>query len=425
MRRLVVVVLTFLVLLGVAAGPSHAAPLTFDLSSYWALTGNLVKVTGVGCSDANTPNPDGSLWFGSDPATSPFQVPIDAAPDGSFGATFVVPNVSPGEYPVNVTCGTATNNQTMVVGSWNPDYLLTRWAGADRYRTAAVISAQAFAPGVKVALVASGENYPDALAAAPAGSTLRSPVLLTRRDVLPAATTTELRRLKPRHIVVVGGTGAVSAEVAAQLVSLGIAPVQRWAGRDRYETAALTARMAFAGQADLHAFVASGQRFPDALSGASVGYPLLLTQRSTVPASTITALQKIRPESVGVIGGTAVVTSGVQSQLDTVVPYVYRLAGANRYATAAVVADGFHRDPSSRLVLFVASGQAYPDALAGAAVAGMTRGALLLTEADGLPTSTQTEIKRLQPNNIIILGGKGAVSDTVRDALFALITHQP
>ena len=92
-----------------------------------------------------------------------------------------------------------------------------RWFGPDRFATAAAVSAALFPPGVDVAFVATGANFPDALAGGPAGGIQQGPILLTGRDTLPQATSTELQRLNTARIVLLGGPGAVSDAVANQL----------------------------------------------------------------------------------------------------------------------------------------------------------------------------------------------------------------
>ncbi len=79
------------------------------------------------------------------------------------------------------------------------------------------MSAATFGPGVPVAYVATGLNFPDALAAAAAGGFRGGPVLLVTRDTIPAPTASELGRLKPERIVVIGSTGVVGNSVAANL----------------------------------------------------------------------------------------------------------------------------------------------------------------------------------------------------------------
>ncbi|HET9518807.1 MAG TPA: cell wall-binding repeat-containing protein, partial [Actinoplanes sp.] len=95
--------------------------------------------------------------------------------------------------------------------------MVQRHAGADRYATAAAISAANYAPGVAVAYVATGANFPDALAGAAVAGNLGGPLLLVTRDTIPAATAAELARLAPKRIVILGSTGVVSANVGLAL----------------------------------------------------------------------------------------------------------------------------------------------------------------------------------------------------------------
>ncbi len=92
---------------------------------------------------------------------------------------------------------------------------VSRLAGSDRYATAAAVSAATFpSPGVPVAYVATGLNFPDALAGSVAAARAGGPLLLVTKDTVPAATATELARLKPARIVILGSTGAISEATA-------------------------------------------------------------------------------------------------------------------------------------------------------------------------------------------------------------------
>ncbi len=110
--------------------------------------------------------------------------------------------------------GTATG------GGVPPPADVARWSGADRYATAAAVSAAAFPGGADVVFVATGANFPDALAGGPAGGALGGPILLTGKDSVPAATLAEIVRLGPQRIVILGGSAAVSEAVRAQLQAL-------------------------------------------------------------------------------------------------------------------------------------------------------------------------------------------------------------
>jgi putative cell wall-binding protein len=94
---------------------------------------------------------------------------------------------------------------------------VVRLAGADRYATAAAVSAGSFLSADRV-YVATGRNFPDALAAAAAAGAAHGSVLLVEPDRIPAATSAELQRLQPSTIVIAGGSGVVSSGVEQQLV---------------------------------------------------------------------------------------------------------------------------------------------------------------------------------------------------------------
>jgi hypothetical protein len=91
---------------------------------------------------------------------------------------------------------------------------VTRIAGSNRYETAALASQAAYPTGAPVCYVVSGENFPDALAA---GSFSNGPVLLTQATRLPKATADEVRRLRVKRVVVIGGTSVVSQSVVEEL----------------------------------------------------------------------------------------------------------------------------------------------------------------------------------------------------------------
>ena len=92
-----------------------------------------------------------------------------------------------------------------------------------------------------------------------------------------------------------------------------------------------------------------------------------------------------------------------------------RISGSDRYVTAANVSAGAFSPGVP--VVYVATGTAFPDALAGAAAAGKQGGPVLLTQSTSLPTATANELDRLNPGKIIVLGGTTAVSQAVFDQL--------
>jgi putative cell wall-binding protein len=282
-----------------------------------------------------------------------------------------------------------------------------RHAGADRYATAAAVSAASFAPGVPMAYVATGTNFPDALAAGAAAVRGGGPVLLVSATGVPAATANELARLRPSVIRVAGGPSVVSDAVLNALrpyATSGV--VERVFGGNRYATAAQLSATAFPRGVSV-AFVATGQNFPDALAGVAAagtaGGPILLTTATGIPGETAAELARLAPQRIIVLGGPSVVSDGVVAQLAgyATTGNVGRLSGGDRYATSAAVSSIF----GSANVVFIATGQNFPDALGGGAVAGRVGAPLLLVPGTSVPASVAAELRRLSPAVVIVLGG--------------------
>jgi putative cell wall-binding protein len=290
-----------------------------------------------------------------------------------------------------------------------------RLAGGDRYETAAAVAAK-FGTNVPVAYVASGAAFADALAGAARAGSQGGPVLLTAAGSLPTATTQALTALKPGRIVVLGGPAAVSDSVLTGLKPYTTGGVTRVFGPDRYATAAAVAGTYPSGVPTV--YVASGADFPDALAAAAVGAardePVLLTRAGSLPDVTAKAIADLAPAKIVIMGGIGSVSAAVETQLRGLgSATVTRLAGADRYATAALAAGLLPTATSA----YVASGAAFPDALAGAALAGHLGAPVLLTKATSLPAVTGDVLTSMRPASIWVLGGSGAVSNAVATTL--------
>ncbi|WP_175525276.1 cell wall-binding repeat-containing protein [Microbacterium sp. cf046] len=288
---------------------------------------------------------------------------------------------------------------------------IVRLGGATRYETSVAVS-QRYEPGVAAAFVATGTDYPDALAAAAAAASLGAPLLLTQPGALPLVVAEELARLQPTKIYVLGGTGAVSASVVARLSAM--APTERIGGADRYSTAEKLIDTVF-GSAT-HIFLATGLGFPDALgaSGAagSLGAPLLLVngRGTTLPASTMEALKRWGVADVSIAGGHGAIDLRIEQQLRTEGFTVSRHAGASRYETAAALYNAYFTDAAPDAA-FLATGTDYPDALSAAALAGRMQAPLLLTQPECVPWAPHVALSTVSAPERIVIGGEGAVSE--------------
>lgn len=302
-----------------------------------------------------------------------------------------------------------------------------RISGADRYGTSAAVSSKSFTLPQGAVFVASGQNFPDALAGGAAAAKRAAPLLLTSSTRLPAGIAAEVKRLHPAKIYVLGGTGAVSASTASTLAA--IAPTQRIGGSDRYSTAANVSTSTFPTASTV--YIASGLGFADALSGgpaaAKDGAPMLLTATTSLPSATRTELARLKPTTIKILGGTGAISTRVQDQIRTAVPgaTITRYSGADRYATAANIAKALW--PSGSRAVFYASGTDFPDGLSATPAAAVNSAPLLLSGKSCMPTATSAATKTLNPTLRVFIGGTGVITtstttcgDTAEAALNAL-----
>ena len=194
------------------------------------------------------------------------------------------------------------------------DGAVTRLSGTDRYATAAKLSERFTSPDT--VYVATGLDYPDALAAGARAGAEGAPVLLVRQDGIPGSTRQALTSLSPGNIVLVGGTGSVSEDVRTALGEFTDGTVTRVSGADRYDTAVALSQSLTSSE---FGFVATGQDWPDALGAAALAghlnSPVLLTRATALPGVTTGELERLEPPHLRVVGGSAVVQDGVLQAL--------------------------------------------------------------------------------------------------------------
>lgn len=313
---------------------------------------------------------------------------------GGFNYVYVTENF--GRYPSGIA--SEANNRTA-----------ERLAGPTRYETAVAIGKEAFPTSNEVVVVAGSQaSVVDGLVAAPFAYYRKAPVLLTEKTQLGSATRAEIKRRGPSRVWVIGGPGVVNTSVLREIESLGVGTVTRLYGSDRYATAAaVAARM----PANSKALVVSGNTAnlidAAAASGpaAAAGQPILLATKSDVPAPTAAVLRSRNVAKVTVVGGTGALTSGVTKDLSRLGISASRLAGSDRYATAAAVASGFKGYTGSDDVL-VAGGrnENLIDAMTGG-----TLGMATLLASNPVPGSTLSWVSSKGVDHLVVVGGTGAV----------------
>jgi len=367
------------------------------------------------------------LWAGSFGGTAPAGNRPDAAlavgtHDGRLviaGEFSETPDFDMGSGLFELT--SAGGSDTFVF--WAIPTAVLRYGGANRYGTAAAISKADFpdADAVDTAFVAFGGNFPDALAGAAVAAKLGAPLLLVQADSIPAETVAELTRLGPSTIVVLGGTAVISEGVETALEGYA-STVKRVAGGNRYATSVEISKYGFPGNADT-VIVATGAGFPDALAGGpaakALNAPVLLTDPNDLPDIVSEEIERLAPSRVLVVGGGAVVSEAVVTELEGLVADVDRISGANRYATSVAISEEAFAAGSDRV--YIATGLNFPDALAGAAAAGVWGAPVLLVPGTSVPAEVEAEINRLGATIVVVLGGTGVVSAGVESKLAQIV----
>jgi putative cell wall-binding protein len=293
-----------------------------------------------------------------------------------------------------------------------------RVAGSDRFGTAVNASRLQFADhSAPAAVLSRSDTYADALAGSALAAQKHGPLLLTPTDSLDPATVAELHRaLAPGATVyLLGGPKALSPGVEQALKDQGFT-TKRLQGPDRYQTSVAIAEEITPDPSTI--LVATGNNFPDALgagaiAGARNGAVVLLSNDNVmtpeVHAYIKAALTKpVTPSLVAVGGQAGNAVLGLENE-----PFSgwTEVAGKDRYETAAELASAFGR---MHQTVGLATGDTWPDALAGGAIAAAHNAPLLLSEGSTVPASEQAGISPVPyeaPDEILVFGGTKAVPD--------------
>ena len=319
-----------------------------------------------------------------------------------------------------------------------------RFGGVDRYETSVSIASAYLAEiadnldraPVSTVIVVSGEDRHVAYAMPATGlaSAFDAPILMTPPGELHG----EVAALLDEHsfdlALVLGGTGVVSAAVVNDLASR-VGSVRRIAGADTYATAVAVAGEVGPvpgsagewGSRGRTALLANGDTVADALVAGPLAYhgehPLLLTPAASLDRRVSEYLDRSDVEHVVVLGGTAAVGPQVVSAVQSKGIVVTRVAGADRYETAAKLAGlllGSGRpDPCfDGSTIGLATGERAPDAISSGPLLGERCAPLLLVRPRAVPAATDDLLTggdllggsdgRL---DVVVFGGTAAIAE--------------
>jgi hypothetical protein len=298
-----------------------------------------------------------------------------------------------------------------------PESVTVRISGAGRIETAVEVSRASYETGTAGAVVlARADVFADALAGTPLAIDVDAPILLTDSDTLHPLVESELARVLPETgtptVYLLGGTVALDQPVEDRLDELGYDTV-RYGGLNRFDTATIIADEGLDNPDTL--LLANGGDFPDAVSaGAAAGNvdgAVLLTSGADMAPETAAYIEAHPVETRTAIGGSA-------AQAD---PDATAIVGANRVATAVMVAESFFPSPA---VVGLATAGDFADGLTGGAMVGRLGGPILLTDGAALSAEVRTYLEDNTDSitTAYIYGGVEALSQDVQDDVEDILT---
>ncbi|WPC44509.1 alpha/beta fold hydrolase [Clostridium sp. JS66] len=194
---------------------------------------------------------------------------------------------------------------------------IIRLGGNDRYETNIKIVNQSNVKEGTPIVIANGDNFPDALSISSIAAYKGYPVFITPFNNLPGKTEEKIKEIKPSKIYVIGGSSSISSGVEDKLKQIS-KDVVRIQGKDRYETSMNICKY-FDENLD-NVVIASGEAFPDALSGTALSAkfkaPIVITDGNNI--NTVKEyIENRKFKKIIILGGEGVVSKNVESVLSS------------------------------------------------------------------------------------------------------------
>ncbi len=281
-----------------------------------------------------------------------------------------------------------------------------RISGSNRYSTAIELSKKAFDKS-DVAVIASGENFADALSGGSLAAIKKAPLLLLNNNSSTIENVNkELRRLGVNKVYILGGNNSISINTEMKISNdkdsdKKSRTVERINGSDRYETSyKIYKEVARASSGREEVILVNGNQFADALSAGPLA---AYTNRAIVLTNGKNLISGLENSDKNIIiGGISSMDSSFKGR---------RISGDNRYETSAKVA----KELSSVENVILASGEEYPDGLASISLYNKYKAPLLLSQKSSLPSVTKKYINDNSIKNVYIVGGLNSISKKIEN----------
>ncbi len=283
--------------------------------------------------------------------------------------------------------------------------------GDTRHETAVEISKKGWANGSDTVVLVNGYSIVDGITSTPLATTNEAPTLLVEKDRVATSTTNELKRLNPKHVILIGGENSIGSKVEGVIKNLGSdITIDRVGGSDRYETSLLISEKVAEKNDVNKVYVTSGIGEADSLSIASKAgaekQPIVLASKDDISSGIYDWIKEKEVKDAYFIGGTASLSDKVISKVDSIVSSDVsknRIAGSDRQETNAKVIEKFYPEQTYSSV-YVSKSDQLVDALTAGPLAAKTNSPVVLL-GNSVSTTQSTVLDAKKSELVYEIGG--------------------
>ena len=306
---------------------------------------------------------------------------------------------------------------------------ITELTGSDRYETAVKISKEGWKNGSDKVVIINGDVSIDGIISTPLATTYNAPILLVEKNNVPNSVKSELKRLNPRDVIIIGDENAISKTTANQIKSTVNASQTRLKGSNRYETSLLIAKEIDKNHDVEKVYItnANGGEVDALTIAAKAGQdkqPIILTDKDSITDNTYKWLKSEDLQNAYFIGGPQMISTNVINKVNDITKDNVtnnRVYGADRHETNANVIKKFYTDDELEAVL-VAKSDVLVDALAAGPLAANLKSPILITPKTYVSAYHKENLEAKSANKVYKIGG-GLTSKVMSSIASSLSKH--
>lgn len=321
-----------------------------------------------------------------------------------------------GVYGVGVNKIVGNPTEVFAATASSKTYTSSRLGGDNRFQTAFKIADTISSGKFDAVVLANAFNFPDALSGSTLAAQKNAPILLASMnstDNVQVVNYIKNKLNKSGTIYLLGGAGVIPDSIITSLKAQGYKNFKRLGGANRFETnLKIVSDLNIAKGTDI--VVANSKSFADSLSSSGIagtkGMPIFLVDGS-LRSDILAKIKSISPKNIYIVGGTAAVSSSIETSLKGV-GNVVRLGGKDRYETSLKIAKYFNQDTTTAII---ANGLNFPDALTGSVLAAKNNSPVVLVGSD--VSKQRGYLDSTKINKLYVMGGTGAIPDSILSKL--------